>query len=143
LTDVTRSQKDLARWILLQEIREDESDATAQAVERTWRKLLERLTNIFTVEGCDLLGKRAVYLARTDAPLLEGASAVTTIPATVHLLHNIDEEQAQEAAVAVYANVINLLVAFIGEELAMRSIRDLWQDASLHGTGSTGQETIR
>ena len=110
------------------------------AAVRAWGRLADRLAQFFAISGSEALGKRAVYLAQEDFPFLKGANGPVPLASLGAVLEGRDEEQAAAAAESIYANVVDLLVTFIGEDLALRAIRDVWPGATLGEPGGTGQE---
>lgn len=129
----------LAKWILAEEA-DGPDAATADVAARAWERLSRRISQLFTVSGSQSLGKRAVYLAKDDFPFLMDANGNIPLERLGPVLEGRDEEQAAAAAETVYAHLIGLLVTFIGEDLAMRAIRDVWPGASLHEPGTMAQE---
>ena len=141
MSRVTGPQRQLATWLLLHEA-VDRDDSAAGGALRVWVKLSARLARIFTVSGCDALATRALYLAQADFPALAAAiggpsPGLDNLP---RALAETAETEASEAAAAVLGNVIALLVTFIGEELALRTIRDVWPGAPVLAFEQAGQE---
>ena len=139
MAELTSAEVRLARWILAEEMSGAEAEALADGAARAWLKLSSRLQHIFTVAGCEALGRRAVYLAQDDFPFLRGSAGTIGFDGFAEAFDAQDEQQARAATEAVYANLINLLVTFIGEDLALRALRDVWPGASLRDI-ETGQE---
>ncbi len=141
MANVTPAQRRLAKWLLAQEMGgEEQGAAVAEAAGRAWERLSRRLANMFTSTGSQSLGKRAVYLARDEFPFLSDVRGAITLDALPSALDGEDREQAAAAAEAVYANLIGLLVTFIGESLALRALHDVWPGASLHDSDAADQE---
>jgi len=138
---VTEPQRQLATWLLLHEAG-DRDDSAADGALRVWVKLSARLARIFTVSGCDALAARAIYLAQADFPALAAAIGGPSLglDGLPRALAETEEPEAFEAAVAVLGNVNALLVTFIGEELALRTIRDVWPGAAVLAFEQAGQE---
>jgi hypothetical protein len=98
---------------------------------RGCEKLRISLTRFAGSDGFTSLLRRALTLARADDPLvetvkvkpdgsLEGLEALA-VDAT---------NGGPEAAVAITAHLLGLLVTFIGEPLTLRLVRDAWPDGS-------------
>src|SRR5688572_2366080 len=94
-------------------------------------KLRNELTRFAGVSGFSSLLQRAVTLARAEVAALnhvrvtedghlEGLEQFAALPITVR----------QDAATAVTAHVLGLLVVFIGETLTQRLVRQLWPGTS-------------
>lgn len=81
-------------------------------------------------DGFTALLRRALVLARVEAPVLKGVGLGANSQ-----LEGLDqiagEEGGEDAAVALAAHVLMLLVTFIGEPLTMRLVREGWPDAKL------------
>lgn len=70
---------------------------------------------------------RSLALARRVRP---GLAGITAGPGgKLEGLTELEREGADDDALAVVAHLIELLVTLIGEDLAMRMIRDLWPAA--------------
>jgi hypothetical protein len=101
-------------------------------------RLHEALTKMVGPAGFDVLLTRALVLARQRHAVLIGV----VVGSDGHLVRpgSANERAAIEpAVVAVVAQFVELLIALIGEDLAMRLLNDVRQPASL-GTTS-GKET--
>lgn len=138
---VTEPQRQLATWVLLHEAGEHD-DSAADAALRAWDKLSRRLARIFTVSGCDALATRAVYLAQSEFPALAAAIGGPNLglDGLPRALAETEPPEAFAAAASVFAAMVALLVTFIGEELALRAIRDVWPGAPLLAFEQSGQE---
>ena len=103
---------------------------------RVCEKLRISLTRFAGEDGFTSLLRRSLTLARADLPALRA----------VHLgeggsLEGLEELAAEasggrddmgEAAIAITANLLALLVTFVGETLTLRLVRAAWPEASLH-----------
>ncbi len=102
-------------------------------------RLRVSLTKLAGAEGFASLLRRALALARVDVPSLKGI----TVGADGHLLgmeavgsgagaeRGGANREAEEAAVAITAHLLGLLVTFVGEPITLRLVRESWPDASL------------
>jgi hypothetical protein len=96
--------------------------------------LCERLGNSLIpfagAEGFAALVRRALALARAEAPALQHVRLDAN-----HHLQGLEEvagdDNGSEAAVALGAHLLMLLVAFIGEPLTLRLVREGWPDTPL------------
>jgi hypothetical protein len=99
-------------------------------VVRVCEKLRISLAQFVGEDGFTALLRRAVALARADAPSLQ------TVKVTADgRLEGIEEfaagaQQDVEAATAITAQVLSLLVTFIGESITLRLLRDAWPETS-------------
>lgn len=125
--------RDLARRLLAVEAASKIApNAHVHEAVRVCEKLRISLTRFAGSDGFTSLLRRALTLARADDPLvetvkvkpdgsLEGLEALA-VDAT---------NGGPEAAVAITAHLLGLLVTFIGEPLTLRLVRDAWPDGSL------------
>ena len=90
------------------------------------------LTKVAGSEGFAALLRRALALAGAQVPTLQSVK----IKPDGHL-EGLDEVDA-DAAVALTAHLLGLLVTFIGEPLTLRLLREAWPDAALE-PGDTRQ----
>ena len=140
---VTPAQRDLALWLLEAEMGDARApEALLDAAERTCQKLCRRLAMLVTVVGYRALLARALHLARGEFPFLDGVRAGATDSACFDGLRTktegIDPAMLRAALTTVLASVIGLLTTFIGEDLTLRLVRDVWPDAPF-GRTSAGQ----
>jgi len=104
------------------------SDACGSEVVRVCERLRVSLTQFVGADGFTALLRRALALARVDAPSLQTAK----ITAGGHL-EGLEEVGANaktdaEAAIAITAHLLGLLVTFIGEPLTLSLMRDFFPD---------------
>jgi hypothetical protein len=115
----------------------NESDARGTNVFRVCDKLRASLAQFVGPDGFTALLRRALALARVDVPLLKAAE----ITAEGHLTgleeFGGDAKNHVEAATAITAHLLGLLVTFIGEPLTLTLMRDCFPVRS----GSTISET--
>jgi hypothetical protein len=122
---------ELARRIVEQEAGgSPDPAASAAAVEAACLRLRDHLVDLLGSGGVSALLKRALHLAQREQPLLaevtvSGESAPCFTSLGEALAASTDEEAA-EAASAVLAQMLDLLVVLFGEDLGMKPIRKLW-----------------
>ncbi|MGI9145941.1 MAG: hypothetical protein ACR2IK_05250 [Chloroflexota bacterium] len=145
MTAATPAQRDLARWLLMQELRDSqEAEALPDAAERACQKLCRRVARLVTTAGCKALLARALHLATAEFPFLAGVEAnpapdtyLEGLPARAE---RVEPSTMRDALTLVLAGVIMLLATFIGEDLSMRLVRDVWPDAPIREEVSGTQE---
>ena len=127
--------RDLARRLLTAEAaRQRSTGAPVHAAVRVCARLQVSLIRFAGLDGFTSLLRRALVLARLEVPALQ----------TVKLnpdgsLEGLDDlaadatENAFEAGVAIVANLLELLVTFVGEPIAIRLVREVWPEASSVG----------
>ncbi len=131
---VTPAQRDLVHWLLEEEMGDGRgSEALLDAAERASRKLGSRLARLITVVGYRALLARALHLARDEFPFLSGVRAGETDDASFDGLRaktdGVEPASLRAALTTVLAGVLGLLTTFIGEDLTLRVVRDVWPEA--------------
>jgi hypothetical protein len=101
------------------------SSADGHEMLRVLEKLRLSLTQFVGADGFTALLRRALVLARSDFPSLQIARVTPD-----GRLEGIEEhaKKGVEAATAITAHLLGLLVTFIGEPLTFRLIRNVWPD---------------
>jgi hypothetical protein len=120
---VTRFVQAVARAELA---RGDGADA-ADVAQRILTRLHQSLVKLIGSAGFDVLIARSLVLARRAHPALAG---VTVGPGG--RLTGVDDTAMalQEGAMSVVSHFMELLVVLIGEDLAMRLVRNVWPAAA-------------
>ena len=122
------------RLLALEAARQAATDAHAHEAVRVYEKLRVSLARFAGPEGFTSLLRRALALARAEIPALQTVEAKAD-----GSLEGFEEVVADagnggtDAAVAITAHLLGLLVLFVGEALTLRLVRDAWPDASLNG----------
>ena len=108
------------------------ADRQVHEAVRVCEKLRTSLTRFAGPDGFASLLRRALALARAEAPALQ---AVTLKPdGSVEGLEALTAHApngAPEEAVALISHLLRLLVTFIGEPLTRRLVGEAWPGASL------------
>ena len=128
---------DLARRLIaLEAARPSAPGAPLGGAVRVCDRLRTGLARLAGVAGFRSLLSRALALAKAEAPEL--AAAQVRADGT---LEGLPDDHDAGAGVAIVAQLLGLLVTFIGEPLTLRLVRDAWPDAPVTGTdaGSGGQ----
>jgi hypothetical protein len=134
----------LARRLLAYEVGAKESpEAFAAAGERAYLQLRARLLVLLGSSGFDALWARAVYMAQREFRPRDGPAAAA--PTDTYGLHAAvrgqDSTTVQQTLVATFASFIALLFTFIGEELGVRFICQIWPDLLPDATESGAEES--
>ena len=114
-----------ARAIVHAELMIEGADAR-EGVSRVVSRLHRELGRLIGSAGFDVLLARSLVLARRNHPPLDG---ITVSPGgTLAGLDGASSDPValEESAVALISHFIELLATFIGEDLAMRLVRDVW-----------------
>lgn len=93
-------------------------------------KLRLSLARFHGPDGFIALLRRALALARTELPALQSVT-VNTEGALERLEQVVADARngGIEAAVAITAHLLDLLVTFVGKPLTLRLVHDAWPDA--------------
>ena len=134
---ISTSHRAVAAWVLEQELGDRaDGDDVRDAAERACQKLSWRLARLVTVEGYRALLDRSLHLGRDRFPILAGISAGTEPDACLGGLRTVapvDSFTLHAALTEVLAGMLGLLSTFIGDELTIRIVRDVWPDAPTVG----------
>ena len=143
MPQISPAARSLARRALLHEAGgRAEPAALAEAADRADARLRERLADLIGTTGYTALVARAVRLAQAEVPALKGVTVDAGVEGSLHgvralALTSDDPTVAEAGVTALLAHVIGLLSTFIGEDLALRLVRDAWPDFA-HDQVSTG-----
>lgn len=128
---------DLARRLLAHEVGSRPNlDASAEAIERIHDKLGGRMNILVGQLGFAALVSRALHLARREHPILTGISIDVQSGSGLQGMrefaqaNDADPATATTALVAIVGHTIELLVTFIGDELSMRLIAEIWPNGT-------------
>jgi hypothetical protein len=140
---------DLAGWLLAQETGiEADPPGVSAAAERVCQKISRRLSRLVSPAGSQAILSRALHLARADFHFLEGVLAGRPPEACLEGLPermtDVQADQAHAGLLAVLGAVLDLLVGFIGEDLTIRLLREVWPNLpfqdQVRPASSDGQE---
>ena len=130
------SIRDLARRLLAAEAAsQSAAEPRVHEAIRVCEKLRVSLTRFAGVDGFRSLLRRALALARAEVPALQGVTEKAD--GSIEGLEKVVADGGNsgvggsDAAVAVTAHLLGLLVTFIGEPLTVCLVREAWPDASL------------
>ena len=134
---------DLAYWLLDKETSlEVDQPGLSAAAERVCRKLSGRLSRSISPAGSQAILSRALHLARADSPFLEGVRAGRPPEACLAELgehvQGIDIIDVRKGLLGVLATVLDLLGRFIGEDLMLRLVREVWPDLPASDSDPSG-----
>jgi len=137
--DKVPSMQNLGRWLLAQERCEtNPSDTRAQASVRVCEKLRMPLSTLAGIDGYKALLSRALTLAKAEVPSL-GLLKVRE-DGSLEVLDPVgserDMDEIQKGDTALVAQLLELLATFIGVDLTMQLVRDVWPDAPYDGIDS-------
>jgi hypothetical protein len=111
------------------------SEPTESAAFRVCAKLRRPLITLAGVAGFRSILSRALTLARAEAPSLSvvQVAADGSLKGLDELEPQIDKEQARDEGAVLIAQLLGLLLLFIGEGLTLRLVQDVWPEAAFNG----------
>ena len=111
------------------------SEPVGSAAFRVCAKLSPPLITLAGVAGFRSLLSRALALARAEAPSLSAVQvgADGSVEGLSELESQSDKKQAGDAGAILVAQLIGLLLTFIGEGLTLRLVQDVWPEAVFDG----------
>ena len=135
--------QNLALWLLAQEVSAGKpSEMNMCAAFRVCEKLRRPLSTLAGATGYRYLISRALTLAKKEAPSLgevqvkEDGSLERTV--AIELM----DEAAKKWEALLVAQLLWLLVTFIGQALTLRLVRDLWPDAPFEDMNSETEKEL-
>jgi hypothetical protein len=113
------------RLLALETANSSASDSHLHVAVRVSEKLQISLTRFVGADGFSALQRRALALARTEVPSLQAVKITAQ-----GRLEGIEEaDKDGEAATAITAHLLGLLVTFIGEPLTLRLMENSFPNA--------------
>jgi hypothetical protein len=94
--------------------------------QRLLSRLREHLGKLIGPAGFDTLLARALVLAGRSHPTLTGITSGPGVKLEVSSGLDLEGTDFDEDALAIVAHLIELLVSLVGEDVAVRMLRDLW-----------------
>jgi hypothetical protein len=131
----TRQMRDFAEQIIAYETGEIESSGTyAPVAFPVSDKLRQHMASIMGTTGFRALLARALKLADAEVPLLCAVQvrADGSLEGLDKLEVQADPQELAEGRVVLLAELLGLLVVFIGEILTLRLVREVWPQLPLN-----------
>lgn len=131
---VSPATRELAQRLLWNEAGGRLGPEVLPAAERTFGLLRRRLTDLLGQAGFTALLRRALHLAQAEYPILTALVVGGTAAETLSGLRELEVADATESAsiavalTALLAHLIWLMVTFIGEDLTIRLIDEIWPE---------------
>jgi hypothetical protein len=121
------------RLLTYEAVAGENSDPTQSAAFRVCAKLRRPLITLAGVAGFRSLLSRALTLARAEAPRLSVVqiAADGSLEGLDELTSQTDKEQARDEGAILIAQLLGLLLTFIGEGLTLRLVQDEWPAAAV------------
>jgi hypothetical protein len=113
----------------------EHSEPTESAAFRVCAKLRRPLITFAGVAGFRSLLSRALTLARAEAPSLSAVQVAAdgSLRGQDEFELQANKEQARDGGVILVAQLIGLLLTFIGEGLTLRLVQDVWPEVAFDG----------
>ena len=139
--------RDFAERLIAYETRGNKSSETkTPAACLVGEKLRPHLATLMGNVGFRALLSRALALANAEVPWLRAVhvKADGSFEGLDELGAQVDPDEIFEGCVVLLAQLLGLLVAFIGENLTLRLVREVWPKLSLNdvdlGTGDKNEK---
>jgi hypothetical protein len=144
----TSQLKSLAQRLLVHEAKNSPSPAKlAEALNLCCQRLQKRLDLLVGAGGFRALLDRALYLAKKDHPWLKGvelqAYPACELKGLNEAMTGREPTEIRETLTIIFANVIWLLVTFIGEDIVYGLIEEAWPGTKIGATASISKEGSR
>ena len=127
--------RDLSQCLIAYETRGNKSSETkTPAACLVGEKLRPHLATLMGNVGFRALLSRALALANAEVPWLRAVhvKADGSLEGLDELEAQVDPDEIFEGCVVLLAQLLGLLVAFIGENLTLRLVREVWPKLSLN-----------
>ena len=126
------------RLLTYEAVAGENSETTESAAFRVCAKLRGPMITLAGVAGFRSLLSRALTLARAEAPSLGAVhvEADGSLMGLDELGSQAGKDQTAEGGAFLIAQLIGLLLTFIGEGLTLRMVQDVWPEAAFDGRDS-------
>lgn len=127
------SNLDLAATLLQLE-RGPHAPASSAAIASAFGRLHDVMSKLIGSAGYRALLARAIYVARHEHAWLD-ALIVAAPPFAIHQLDEqvalVGEARALEGGTVLLATLLDLFCAFIGDDLTLRQVHEVWTDVAV------------
>ncbi len=132
---LTESRHLAQRLLTYEAVGAENSEPAESAAFRVCAKLRRPLITLAGVAGFRSLLSRSLALARAEAPSLSvvQVTADGSVKGLEELASQTGKEQARDGGTILIAQLIGLLLTFIGEGLTLRLVQDVWPEAAFSG----------
>ena len=137
--------RQLAQRLLTYEaVTGENSEPAEPAAFRVCAKLRRPLITLAGVAGFRSLLSRALTLARAEAPSLSAVQVAAdgSVKGLDELAAQTGKEQASDGGAILIAQLLGLLLTFIGEGLTLRPVQDVWPEAAFDGRVSEKERKL-
>jgi hypothetical protein len=126
--------RQLARRLLTYEAAAGKnSEPTESAASRVCEKLRRPLCSLAGVAGFRSLLSRALALARAEAPSLSTVQVAAdgSLKGLDELGRQIDPDKTGEGGAILIAQLLGLLLIFVGEGVTLRLVQNVWPESAI------------
>jgi len=148
MSRATPQMRDFAERLIAYQTRENKSSETkTPAAFHVFEKLRPHLAAVMGYTGFRALLSRALALANAEVPWLRAVLVKSdgSLEGLDELEAQVDPEGIFEGRVVLLARLLGLLVAFVGENLTLWLVREVWPKLSLNdldlGIGDKNEKT--
>ena len=130
------------RLLAYEAVAGENSEPAESAAFRVFAKLRLALITLAGLAGFRSLLSRALTLARAEDPSLSAVQVAAdgSLKGLDELASQGDKEEAIDGGAILIAQLIGLLLTFIGNDLTLRLVQDVWPEASFDGmSGKEGK----
>jgi hypothetical protein len=141
---IPESQHLAQRLLTYEAVAGENSKPAESAAFRVCAKLRGPLITLAGVAGFRSLLSRALTLARAEAPSLSAVQVAAdgSLKGLDEVEPQIDKEQASDGGAILVAQLIGLLLTFMGEGLTLRLVQNVWPEAAFNGRVSEKERTL-
>jgi hypothetical protein len=123
------------RLLTYEAVAGENSEPAESAAFRVCAKLRRPLITLAGVAGFRSLLSRALTLAKAEAPSLSAVQVAAdgSLKGPDEIASQTNKDQARDGGAILIAQLLGLLLSFIGEGLTLRLVQDVWPDAAFNG----------
>jgi hypothetical protein len=137
MSRATQQMENFAKSLMACEAFENKSSETSPETFQVFNKLRPQLVILMGTGGFCALLSHALALATAEIPWLRAVhvKADGSLEGLTELHPQLDPDKFLEGRIILLAQLLGLLTAFIGENLTLRLMREVWPEASFNGLG--------
>ncbi|GAC1633211.1 MAG: hypothetical protein NVS9B14_07570 [Candidatus Acidiferrum sp.] len=135
IVSLPKSRHLAQRLISYEAVADKNSEPAESAAFRVCAKLRDPLIIFAGVDGFRSLLSRALTLASAEAPNLSAVTVAAdgSLNGQTEFALLCSKAQARDGGVVLIAQLIELLLTFIGEGLTLHLVQDVWPEAAFDG----------
>ena len=133
MSRATPQMRNFAKRLIAHEASGNKSATNTRAAFHVSERLRPHLAILMGTAGFGALVSRAHALANVEAPWLRAVKVKSdgSLEGLNELETQVDPEKIAEGRVVLLAQLLGLLVVFIGENLTLRIVHEVWPKLSL------------